>query len=194
MQKLIQQLCREYTDLSDEEIQVIEMMAGTLQPLANLEAADIFVDCPCRDKDAVVVAEAKPEEVPSAYRSSVVGMLAKEENEPAVARTFRLGIATKYMKARTQENNYTIQSVEPIKYNSRVIGVLIREKRIGENEEIQEEGAGYEAIETPLNHMINENEWLTESIDEGLLLVDYKGRVSFRNLAGTEYWPELGFG
>ena len=37
------------------------------------------------------------------------------------------------MKARTQENNYTIQSVEPIKYNSRVIGVLIREKRIGEN-------------------------------------------------------------
>ena len=87
MQKLIQQLCREYTDLSDEEIQVIEMMAGTLQPLANLEAADIFVDCPCRDKDAVVVAEAKPEEVPSAYRSSVVGMLAKEENEPAVART-----------------------------------------------------------------------------------------------------------
>lgn len=80
MQKLIQQLCREYTDLSEEEIQVIEMMAQTLQPLANLEAADIFVDCPCKDKDAIVVAEAKPEEVPSAYRSSVVGMLAKEEN------------------------------------------------------------------------------------------------------------------
>ena len=77
MQKLIQQLCREYTDLSEEEIQVIEMMAQTLQPLANLEAADIFVDCPCKDKDAIVVAEAKPEEVPSAYRSSVVGMLAK---------------------------------------------------------------------------------------------------------------------
>ena len=62
MQKLIQQLCREYTDLSEEEIQVIEMMAQTLQPLANLEAADIFVDCPCKDKDAIVVAEAKPEQ------------------------------------------------------------------------------------------------------------------------------------
>lgn len=161
MQKLIYQLCRKYTDLSEEEIQVIEMMAGTLQPLANLEAADIFVDCPCKDKDAVVVAEAKPEEVPSAYKNSVVGMLAKEENEPAVARTFRLGVATKYMKARTQENNYTIQSVEPIKYNSRVIGVLIREKRIKEDGETSEEWGSYEAIETPLNHMINENEWLT---------------------------------
>lgn len=193
MQKLIYQLCRKYTDLSEEEIQVIEMMAGTLQPLANLEAADIFVDCPCKDKDAVVVAEAKPEEVPSAYKNSVVGMLAKEENEPAVARTFRLGVATKYMKARTQENNYTIQSVEPIKYNSRVIGVLIREKRIKEDGETSEELGSYEAIETPLNHMINENEWLTESIDEGLLLVDYKGRVSFRNLYARELFQNLGY-
>ena len=128
MQRAIRQLCQEYTDLTDDEIQVIEMMAGTLQPLANLEAADIFVDCPCREGDAIVVAEAKPEEDPSAYRNSVVGMLAKSENEPAVARTFRLGVATKHMKARTQEDNYTIQSVEPIKYNGRVIGVLIREK------------------------------------------------------------------
>lgn len=193
MQKLIYQLCRKYTDLSEEEIQVIEMMAGTLQPLANLEAADIFVDCPCRDNDAIVVAEAKPEEVPSAYQSSVVGMLAKEENEPAVARTFRLGVATKYMKARTQENNYTIQSVEPIKYNSRVIGVLIREKRITEDGETPEELGSYEAIETPLNHMINENEWLTESIDEGLLLVDHNGRVSFRNLYARELFQNLGY-
>lgn len=193
MRKLIYQLCRKYTDLSEEEIQVIEMMAGTLQPLANLEAADIFVDCPCKDKDAVVVAEAKPEKVPSAYKNSVVGMLAKEENEPAVARTFRLGVATKYMKARTQENNYTIQSVEPIKYNSRVIGVLIREKRIKEDGETSEELGSYEAIETPLKHMINENEWLTESIDEGLLLVDYKGRVSFRNLYARELFQNLGY-
>lgn len=193
MRKSIEQLCREYTDLTGEEIQVIEMMAGTLQPLANLEAADIFVDCPCREGDAVVVAEAKPEEVPSAYKNSVVGMLARAENEPAVARTFQLGIATKYMKARTQEDNYTIQSVEPIKYNSRVIGVLIREKRITEESEAREDADSYEAVETPLNHMINENEWLTESIDEGLLLVDGKGCVTFRNLYAKELFQDLGY-
>ena len=150
MQGAIRQLCQEYTDLTDDEIQVIEMMAGTLQPLANLEAADIFVDCPCREGDAIVVAEAKPEEDPSAYRNSVVGMLAKSENEPAVARTFRLGVATKHMKARTQEDNYTIQSVEPIKYNGRVIGVLIREKRITDEQDEQNDGDRYMAVETPL--------------------------------------------
>ena len=41
--------------------------------------------------------------------------------------------------------------------------------------------------------MINENEWLTESIDEALLLVDYKGRVSFHNLYARELFQNLGY-
>lgn len=193
MKRTIHQLCEEYTDLDSDEIQVIEMMAATLQPLANLEAADIFVDCPCREGDAIVVAEANPEDGPSSYENSVVGMLAKAENEPAVARTIRLGIATKYMKCRTQEDNHTIQSVEPIRYNNRVIGVLIRERQINEEKDVEERQNRYEAVETPLNHMINENEWLTESIDEGLILVDRHGIVSFRNLYAQELFFNLGY-
>ena len=42
---VIWSLCRKYTDLSDEEIRIIEHMSETLQPLANLEGADIFIDC-----------------------------------------------------------------------------------------------------------------------------------------------------
>lgn len=191
MLKKIEQLCREHTDLSGEEIAVIQMMAHTLQPLANLEAADIFVDCPCREGDAIVVAEANPEDMPSSYKSSLVGMLAIAENEPAVARTLELGIATRYMKAKKQEDKYTIQSVEPIKYNSRVIGVLIREKRITEDAEDVE--GRYEAVETPLNHMINESDWLTESIDEGLILVDVNGLVTFRNMYAKKLFQNLGY-
>ena len=124
---VIWSLCRKYTDLSDEEIRIIEHMSETLQPLANLEGADIFIDCPGRDGNAIVVAEAKPECVPSSYKNTVVGLLAKPENEPAVARTFRLGVGTKQMKAVTQENGSTIQSVEPIRNGSHIIGVLILE-------------------------------------------------------------------
>lgn len=192
MNKVIEQLCQDYTDLSGEEIKIIQMMALTLQPLANLEGADIFIDCPCREGDAIVVAQAKPEDVPSSYKNSVVGMLAKDANEPAVARTIKLGISTKYMKARTQEDNFTSQSVEPIWYNSRVIGVLIRERRI--TDEVEEEpGDPYLAFEQPLKHMINENEWLTESIDEGLLLVDDNGYVSFRNMYAKQLFQKLGY-
>jgi len=192
MNSVIKQLCQEYTDLSGEEIQVIQMMALTLQPLANLEGADIFIDCPYKGRDSIVVAEAKPEDVPSSYKNSVVGMLAKAENEPAVARTIELGISTKFMKARTQEDNFTIQSVEPIKYGTRVIGVLIRERRI--TDEVEEEPQDhYRAVEMPLNNMINENEWLTESIDEGLLLVDDNGYVIFRNMYAKQLFQKLGY-
>lgn len=68
---IIWHLCRKYTDLTDEEIEIIENMSRILQPLANLEDADIFIDCPGRDGDAIVVAEAKPADVPSSYKKSV---------------------------------------------------------------------------------------------------------------------------
>ena len=115
--------------LSDPEIEQICRISAFLQLIADLTDADIFIDCPCRARDAIVVAEAKPSAVPSSYQGAVVGMLAKEENEPAVARSLRLGIATKQMKAVTQENSCTIQSVVPIKHEGRVIGVLIQERQ-----------------------------------------------------------------
>lgn len=194
MQEAIEQLCRQYTDLTEEEIQTIKMMSRSLQILANLENADMFIDCPCKQgRDSIVVAEAKPEEGMSAYRGSVVGMLAKQENEPAVARTTHLGIATRFMKARTQEDNYTIQTVEPIRFNSRVIGVLIREKRITDEEEESVDLQMVRAVETPVSHMLSENEWLMESIDEGLLLIDSEDEVVFRNLYARDLFHKLGY-
>ena len=41
---VIWSLCRKYTDLSDEEIRIIEHMSETLQPLANLEALQKMAD------------------------------------------------------------------------------------------------------------------------------------------------------
>ena len=57
---IIQELGKKYTALTDEEIATIQGMSAVLQPLANLEDADIFIDCPSWDGDAIVVAEAKP--------------------------------------------------------------------------------------------------------------------------------------
>lgn len=193
----IWQLCRKYTDLSDEEISIIENMAEILQPLANLEDADIFIDCPGRDGDAIVVAEAKPADVPSSYKKSVVGLLAKPENEPAVARTFRLGVGTKQMKAITQENGSTIQSVEPIRNGSRIIGVLIREKRVDEQRQVSERihfsQQSFETIANALAHMVSDNNWLTECIDEAFLVINHQGIVTFRNSLARDLYQNLGY-
>jgi two-component sensor histidine kinase len=194
---MIYELCKQYTDLTDDEIGSIRMMSSVLQPLANLEDADVFIDCPAENGDSIVVAEAKPSGVPSSYKNSVVGMLAKKENEPAVARTMRLGIPTKHMKGLTQENIYVIQSVEPIKNGSRLIGTLIREKRmdeqyaIGERLHLSEQS--YKTIANVLTHMGDENSWLTECIEEALLMINKDGVVSFRNSIAKDLYKNMGY-
>ena len=193
----IKQLCKAYTELSEEDIVVIETMAKTLQPLANLEEADIFIDCPCKDGSAIVVAEAKPQGVPSSYKKTVVGLLAMPENEPAVARTFLLGVATKQMKATTQESEQVIQTVEPIKNGSEVVGVLIVEKRADEQHTMSERlhftEKSYKRIAAAISHMADGYNWLSECIDEALMLVDKSGIVRFRNTLARDLYFRLGF-
>lgn len=197
MPSSIERLCKQHTSLTDEDIRIIEGMSAVLQPLANLEDADIFVDCPTLDGDAIVVAEAKPQSVPSSYKKTVVGLLAKPENEPAVARTLKLGVATKQMKAVTQEKTHVIQSVEPIMSGGRVIGVLISEKRADEHRAVSERlhfsAQSFERMANAITHMVDENNWLPECIDEALMLVGYDGLVMFRNSMARELYTKLGY-
>lgn len=197
MDGMLKSLCRQYTDLTDGDIEVLERMSVMLQMLANLEDADIFIDCPTATGDAIVVAEAKPQSVPSSYKKTVVGLLAKAENEPAVARTFKLGVATKQMKAVTQESTHVIQSVEPIENEGRVIGVLIREKHAnGEqvaSERLHFSTESFERMANVIEHMTDENNWLPECIDEALILVNKAGRVIFRNTLACALYKKLGY-
>lgn len=192
------QLCRKYTVLSDPEIEQICRISAFLQLIADLTDADIFIDCPCRARDAIVVAEAKPSAVPSSYQGTVVGMLAKEENEPAVARSLRLGIATKQMKAVTQENSCTIQSVVPIKHEGRVIGVLIQERRT-ENQpptEVRTEygrAAPSGAARADDRSSGGIQHWLPEEIDEALLIVNKAGIITYRNSPAQKLYQKFGY-
>ena len=195
--KQIAELCRQYTSLSPADIAVIEGASTVLQSLADWEEADMFIDCPCRDGDAVVVAQAAPASGCSAYRRSVVGLPARRENEPAVARTFQLGIATRQMKAITQENGRTLQTVEPIRSAAgRTIGALVREQRLDAQRQasdrlhISDEDHG--KIADALAYMVGNN-WLTECIDEALLIVDKTGRIMFRNGLARALYERLGY-
>ncbi len=191
----IREICEKETDLLEEEIRKLEEMYETLPYLANLSEDDIFIDCLRTAGDAVVVAEAKPENCPSSYKESVVGMIAKKENEPAVERTFRMGVATKHMKALTQENASVVQSVEPIQYKSRIIGVLIRERRIdGQMDEADRLHLSHEKYEYMAQAMISGKEsWLAECIDEAVLIVDECGKVRSANEIARRLYQRLGY-
>lgn len=195
--KSIGELCRIYTNLTKQDIRVIQKMAIMLQPLANLEEADVFIDCPIDDNDSIVVAEAKPAGVPSSYKNSVVGMLAKQENEPAVSRTMRLGVPTKHMKALTQESTHVIQSVEPIRNEDRIIGVLIREQRLEEqyvnSERLHLSEPKFENIADALFKLSDSNHSLLDCFDEGVIVVDHDGIIALCNKVACDLYREMGF-
>lgn len=197
---LIEQLCQRYTDLTPAEIDRICLMSSSLQSLANLEDADVFIDCPMADsrEDAIVVAEAKPAYVPSSYKNTVVGLVARRENEPAVHRTFRLGVPTKQMKAITQENRTVIQTVEPISLGDRVIGVLIVEKR---TEDRTAFAAGAEArakAEAPTEAERGgvfqpDFKRIVDGLPVAMVIVDSNGLVRYKNALAAQLFYDIGF-
>lgn len=132
---MLRKLCRTYTNLSEEDIRILENMEKYLQSVSNLVKADIFIDCLTRESGtAIVVSEAKPSNSISLYRGTVVGELALMENEPAALRTLQIGMGTSDLKAITQENKVVKQNTVPIKNSKdKVIGVLIMEKDITED-------------------------------------------------------------
>lgn len=67
---IIEDLCKEYTGLCDDEIQVIKDAAKSLPAIASMFNADAFIDCQMNDGsgDAIVVYEAKPIDSPSSYK------------------------------------------------------------------------------------------------------------------------------
>ncbi len=194
----IEKLCKEYTNLTDDEIETIKQIGVSLQIMANLEDADFFIDCLTKDNTtAIVVAEAKPQNVPSSYKKTVVGLLAEPQNEPAVARTFKLGQSTKQMKAVTQEYANVIQSVEPIRHGKRIIGVLIEEKNAEETGEMMERirftDQSYAKLANVLTRLDGEESWLADCIDEAVILIDMDGYVSYRNKIAKKLYQNLGY-
>jgi two-component sensor histidine kinase len=126
-------LCSEKVGMQEADIVCLENMEKNLQIIAELTGSDVFIDCLMPDNTALVVAEAKPVSVKSAYTETVVGMIALPDDEPAVFNAFTSGMPVRDLKAITQEKCLVKQDVVPINgINGDVIAVLIRETDISQ--------------------------------------------------------------
>ena len=186
MSNRIESLCKKYTDLTPEDIIMIQQEASRLKEYCDSTKKDIFIDCPCREEyEAVVVAECLTEDSP--YDKSTVGFIVREKDEPAVFRTFRYGIATDAVEAKVFQKDELrgnmIQWVKPILNEKKVIGVLIFEH--------QNENRAEQQIESPDRD--SKAYWLGEFVDEGVLLVDSDGMIKYRNKAAYQIFRQQGY-
>ncbi|MBR3752475.1 MAG: sensor histidine kinase [Ruminiclostridium sp.] len=130
---MLSQICQELTTLSPADIQQLEDVSRQLPLMAELTGADVFIDCPTKDNEIVVVAQAKPTSG-SAYEKSVIGEIILRQKEPAVFHALKILSPARDIKAITQENHTVRQDVVPI-FNpeQRCIALLIRELDISDD-------------------------------------------------------------
>ena len=190
MNQITRILCQKYTDLTDDEISYLEEYNKTLQALANAAQADVFIDCrSCTGKSAIVVGEAKPQTVASSYSKPLLGMPMNWLDEPAMERSFRLGVPTIGRKAvSVPENGRVVQTVEPIFFEGRLIAVLIYEKKASLAPEVISSVPDGER-----SFQAGDSQWLAQVIDEAVLLVDTGNMVCACNSAARELYRRLGY-
>jgi two-component system, sensor histidine kinase PdtaS len=194
----VEDLCRLHTNLSGEDVQRIKEISVQLPLIADLNKANVFVDCPTKEgRHAIVVAEAIPTTAKSVYKKPVVGKFAYEAFEPSVFYTLRTGKPMFLNRALTQEGKTVDQSVVPIKgIQNKVIGTLIMEKDISDQLQRQQKmEALSEATETLSEILIGMTEnrpIIPEVIEDSLFFIDHDGKILYKNPAATSLVEEIG--
>ena len=122
----------ERTGLSEAAFERLTQIEAVLPLMADLARADLFIDCiQIADGQMFVAAQASPGHMPSAYKSNVIGCIARQEDEPAVYRAAETRSPVRDIKAVTQEEQAVRQDAVPITdEDGVVIGVLIGERDI----------------------------------------------------------------
>ncbi|PWW31991.1 two-component sensor histidine kinase [Cytobacillus oceanisediminis] len=194
----VEELCSLHTNLSEKEVDRIKEVAVNLPLIADLNQANVFVDCPTKEgKHAIVVAEAAPTTAKSVYQKPVAGKFAYEAFEPSVFYTLRTGKHMFLNRALTQEGKAVEQSVVPIMGScNRVIGALIMEKDISEKLQRQQKlEALSEATETLSGILIGMAEnrpIIPEVIEESLFFIDHENKIVYNNPSATNLIHEIG--
>lgn len=174
----IEVLCKEHTNLTQDQIEIIYKVVKNLQLTADLSRANIFIDCLTKDgKYAIVIAEASPNTAKSLYKEPVVGKIAYEAFEPAVFYCLRTGNEMFLNRAVTQEGRVVEQNVVPIKdLSNNVIAALIMEKDISEKIKYQNELQTLTKTTEMLGEILigfaDNNSIIPELMDEALFIID----------------------
>lgn len=191
----IKELCQEHTELTVKDIEQLEYIEKHLQFMADTMRADVFIDCPTRESDtAVIVAEAKPTTVKSSYETILSGQMAYRKNEPAALRTMSIGVTTNGLKAFTQESIIVTQNVDPIlNENNKIIGVLIVEKAVDENEIAKYTKKNDFTYKDNFEFEEGEENSITYHISDGIIILDNEGIVRFKNPVAEEMYKNLGY-
>lgn len=196
-ESVLARLCKEYTILSDTDIQILERIAEEIPYTANLADTDIFIDALTHNgEDAIVLAWAKPQKAHSLYRRSVVSEIATATSEPAVFQAFHTKEPSRDVRGISQEGIPIAQTVVPI-FNtaSQIIGVLIMEKDITKDLEKEEHvellSQTAERLSSTLVFLSATESGFEDWLGSGIFILEKQGKITYVNKAATQMYLNL---
>lgn len=195
MSVLIRNLCKKYTNLTEEDIDIIIEKAKLLAGIASKTDQDVFIDCPCiQNHEAVVVAEVLKKD--SLYHLSTLGCIVREEDEPGVFRSFRSGEETEEVEAAifsSRLEGKVIQNIQPIKNKGKTIGVFIFERPVKEKKALKKHTKKLMTNTISTLPILKDCVWITEYFDDALIIVSENGVVLFRNTVAAKLYKKQGY-
>ena len=189
-------LCEKYSSLAPDDVAIILKEAGKIGFMADTEQRDLFINILTNSgTESISVALAHCDD--TMYELKSLGVVIRDEDEPAVLRTLRYGVETRDMCARsytTTDSNRVVQDVSPIKNGDRTIAALVKERRL-KQAEIQEWSRSDTWIQSDYETYpyLKYLDWLADCIDDAVIVVDAAGSVVFRNARAKTLYHEYGY-
>lgn len=195
---MLKTLCRQYTDLTDAEIEKLERIAEMLPYFCELSNADIFIDCFMKDQEKGVVAAHGRPSAHSQYANNIAGEIVLPKNEPIVFYTRKSGVSIRDAKAVTQENKMVLQKTVPIKNEAgTVIAVLIEETDMTGSfrraKKMDEIGRTAEQLTETLLDLNGSGGLVTSQISSGIFVFSSDLTATYVNPCGIRMYGELGY-
>ncbi|MDT3993873.1 sensor histidine kinase [Mammaliicoccus fleurettii] len=191
----MKKLCKAHTNLTPKAIEHVVEVSNQLQLIADLNRANVFIDCPTKkDREVIVVAEAIPKNDKGLYQRSVIGENVYEQFEPAVFQVLE-GDDFAQHRAITQEGKVVEQSVTPIKLEDIIVGTLIMEVDVSNKVMEEKRLKSLTQATTTLSNIVSHNNdnqiFVPDMIEESLFDLNIDLDIRYFNLAGEKMVREL---
>ncbi|MBR0599872.1 sensor histidine kinase [Sinanaerobacter chloroacetimidivorans] len=196
MKEIMKELCKDYTNLSEEDIAILIEFGEKIDAMSMLTSNDIFIDAlTANGEDSVVLAWARPEKK-SLYNKSVVGDLAYRENEPGVYKTMKTGEISRAIRGVSQEGVPIAQTVVPIKNGERIIGVLIMERditlEIEQEQKVNDLKVTLEFLKKSLIELNIAESYFADWFNNGIFVLNRECRIIYTNKAAHDLYVKGG--
>ncbi|MFQ6058596.1 MAG: sensor histidine kinase [Anaerolineae bacterium] len=190
----------QHTGLSEGDITFLRKLGQDTPLVADISRADVLIYCPTTSGEAVVVAQARPHSVPPIYDQSLLGQMARPEDNPIVFRALRRGRYAQGSHGLIAEGAPIVQEVHPI-HNARgqVIGALSIEKTLIEHERHKRRSRSFRRAVRQFQEMVLRGEVQGAAAlspfeeHDGILVVDAKGRIQYASGVANNLYRKLGY-